>query len=387
MQERRRFRWGFIALGILLILLILWLVFGHQAPKPKGPPPVAVTVAKVTVQDVPTSITALGAAQAWQGVLINPQISGRLTYVAPEGVDVKAGDLLVAIDCGPYQAALTQAVGALKRDQALLAGAQVDLARYKTLVSQNSIARQTYEDEEATVKQDQGTVVADQGTVQAAQVNVNFCRIPSPVAGRVGVRLVDPGNIVTTGLSTGIVSVNQVEPIAVTFTIDQGDFQRLVQVSNGFTKPLTAEALSQETGADLGSGELSIADNHVDQTTGTVEMKARFPNATRQLWPGQFVNVKLTLQVLNNVITVPSIAVNQGPKGAFVYVVGPNKKAVVQPVTILATEGGNSVVQGGLKAGQLVITDGQMTLKAGSTVAYGSQPAAGAQAPAAKPAA
>ena len=387
MQERRRFRWGFIALGILLILLILWLVFGHQAPKPKGPPPVAVTVAKVTVQDVPTSITALGAAQAWQGVLINPQISGRLTYVAPEGVDVKAGDLLVAIDCGPYQAALTQAVGALKRDQALLAGAQVDLARYKTLVSQNSIARQTYEDEEATVKQDQGTVVADQGTVQAAQVNVNFCRIPSPVAGRVGVRLVDPGNIVTTGLTTGIVSVNQVEPIAVTFTIDQGDFQRLVQVSNGFTKPLTAEALSQETGADLGSGELSIADNHVDQTTGTVEMKARFPNATRQLWPGQFVNVKLTLQVLNNVITVPSIAVNQGPKGAFVYVVGPNKKAVVQPVTILATEGGNSVVQGGLKAGQLVITDGQMTLKAGSTVAYGSQPAAGAQAPAAKPAA
>jgi len=387
MQERRRFRWGFIALGILLIALILWLVFGHQAPKPKGPPPVAVTVAKVTMQDVPTSITALGAAQAWQGVLINPQISGRLTYVAPEGVDVKAGDLLVAIDCGPYQAALTQAVGALKRDQALLAGAQVDLARYKTLVSQNSIARQTYEDEEATVKQDQGTVVADQGTVQAAQVNVNFCRIPSPVAGRVGVRLVDPGNIVTTGLSTGIVSVNQVEPIAVTFTIDQGDFQRLVQVSNGFTKPLTAEALSQETGADLGSGELSIADNHVDQTTGTVEMKARFPNATRQLWPGQFVNVKLTLQVLNNVITVPSIAVNQGPKGAFVYVVGPNKKAVVQPVTILATEGGNSVVQGGLKAGQLVITDGQMTLKAGSTVAYGSQPAAGAQAPAAKPAA
>jgi len=387
MQERRRFRWGFIALGILLIALILWLVFGHQAPKPKGPPPVAVTVAKVTMQDVPTSITALGAAQAWQGVLINPQISGRLTYVAPEGVDVKAGDLLVAIDCGPYQAALTQAEGALKRDQALLAGAQVDLARYKTLVGQNSIARQTYEDQLATVNQDQGTVVADEGSVKAAQVNVNFCRIPSPVAGRVGVRLVDPGNIVTTALTTGIISVNQVEPIAVTFTIDQGDFQRLVQVSNGFTKPLTAEALSQETGADLGSGELSIADNHVDQTTGTVEMKARFPNATRQLWPGQFVNVKLTLQVLNNVITVPSIAVNQGPKGAFVYVVGPNKKAVVQPVTILATEGGNSVVQGGLKAGQLVITDGQMTLKAGSTVAYGSQPAAGAQAPAAKPAA
>jgi multidrug efflux system membrane fusion protein len=387
MQERRRFRWGFIVLGILLILLLLWLVFGHQAPKPKGPPPVAVTVAKVTSQDVPTSITALGAAQAWQGVLINPQISGRLVYVAPEGVDVKAGDLLVAIDCGPYEAALTQALGALKRDQALLAGAEVDLARYKTLLSQNSIARQTYEDEEATVNQDKGTVVADQGAVQAAQVNVNFCKIHSPVTGRVGVRLVDPGNIVTSGLTTGIVSVNQVEPIAVTFTIAQGDFQRLVQVSHGFTTPLTAEAMSQETGADLGTGELSIADNHVDQTTGTVAMKARFPNATRQLWPGQFVNVKLTLQVLTNAITVPSIAVNQGPKGAFVYVVGPGKKAVVTPVTIVATEGGSTVVQGALKAGQLVVTDGQMTLKAGSIVAYGGQPAARAPAPAGKPAA
>jgi len=387
MQERRRFRWGFIALGILLIALILWLVFGHQAPKPKGPPPVAVTVAKVTMQDVPTSITALGAAQAWQGVLINPQISGRLTYVAPEGVDVKAGDLLVAIDCGPYQAALTQAEGALKRDQALLAGAQVDLARYKTLVGQNSIARQTYEDQLATVNQDQGTVVADEGSVKAAQVNVNFCRIPSPVAGRVGVRLVDPGNIVTTALTTGIISVNQVEPIAVTFTIDQGDFQRLVQVSHGFTTPLTAEALSQETGADLGSGELLIADNHVDQNTGTVEMKARFANATRQLWPGQFVNVKLTLQVLPNAITVPSIAVNQGPKGAYVYVVGPGRKAIAQPVTVIASEGGNSVIQSGLKAGQLVVTDGQMTLKSGLTVCVAAQCAAAPQGAPKKPAA
>jgi multidrug efflux system membrane fusion protein len=209
------------------------------------------------------------------------------------------------------------------------------------------------------------------------------------VAGRVGVRLVDPGNIVTTGLTTGIISVNQVQPIAVTFTIDQGDFQKLVQVSNGFTKPLTAQALSQETGADLGSGELSIADNHVDQSTGTVQMKARFPNATRQLWPGQFVNVKLTLQVLANAITVPSVAVNQGPQGAFVYVVGPGKKAVIQPVTVIDTEGSTSVVQSGLKAGQLVVTDGQMTLKAGSVVSFGSQApsAAGARPSGKKPAA
>jgi multidrug efflux system membrane fusion protein len=337
-----------------------------------------VTVANVTTQDVPTSLTELGSALAWQGVLINPQINGRLTYVAKEGVNVNAGDLLVQIDCSPYQAALVQAQGALKRDQAVLAGAQVDLRRFQTLVAQNSIAKQTEEDQEATVKSDEGTVVNDQGSVQAAQVNVGWCQIRSPVAGRVGVRLVDPGNIVTTGLTTGIISVNQVEPIAVTFIVDQGDFQRLVQVSNGFTKPLTVQALSQETGADLGSGEVSIADNHVDASTGTVEMKARFPNATRQLWPGEFVNVKLTLQVLQNAITVPSIAVNQGPKGAYVYVVGPRRKALSVPVTVTATEGSVSVVQGGLKAGQQVITDGQMTLRPGSTICIGAECSRGA---------
>jgi multidrug efflux system membrane fusion protein len=373
MQPPRRFRWGFLALGVLLVALILWLTFGHQKPKPKGPPPVPVTVAKVTLQDVPTTVTALGAAQAWQGVLINPQVSGRLTYVATEGEDVKKGQLLVEIDCAPYQAALQQAQGALRRDQAVLEGAKRDLVRFQTLVSQNSIARQTAEDQAATVKQDEGTVANDQGAVSAAQVNVKWCRIPSPVAGRVGVRLVDPGNIVTTGLTTGIISVNQIEPMAVTFTIDQGDFQRLVSVSNGFRTPLAVEALSQETGADLGAGELSIADNHVDQSTGTVEMKARFPNQSKQLWPGQFVNVTLTLQTLHQATSVPSQAVNQGQKGAYVYKVGPDNKALVQPVNVIATEGAISVVQGGLKAGDLVVTDGQLTLREGVVVNYGQK--------------
>ena len=379
MGTPRRFRWGFVVLGILLIALIAWLAQCYKPTKPKGPPlPVAVTVAPVTVQDIDTSISELGAAQAWQGVLINPQINGRLTYVAREGDDVRQGELLVEIDCGPYKAALTQAQGVLRRDQAILAGAQSDLARFQQLVAQNSIARQTAEDEEATVKQDQGTVLADQGAVAAAQVNVGYCRIASPVSGRVGVRLVDPGNVVSTGLSTGIVSVNQVEPIAVLFTVPQGDFQRLSAVSGGFSRPLVAQALSQETGADLGSGELLVADNHVDQATGTVQLKARFPNLGRQLWPGQFVNVKLTLETLRNAITVPSAAVNQGPNGAYVYLVGPGDKAINQPVNVVATEGPTTVVQGGLKAGQLVVTDGQMSLKRGSQVAYGQHGKPGA---------
>ena len=369
MRPPRRFRWGFVALGVILVALIVWASFASQKhDKPRGQPPVPVSVAKVTSQDIPVVITELGAAQAWRGVTIVPQISGRLTYVADEGADVRAGAVLVQIDCGPYLAALTQAQGQLRRDQATLEGATRDLARYQALVTQNSIARQTAEDEAATVKQEQGTVLADQGSLAAAQVNVRYCRITSPVDGRVGVRLVDPGNVVTPGVTGGIVSVNQIQPIAVTFTVPQGDFQRLVGASAGFTRPLTTEATSQETGADLGSGELVVADNHVDQNTGTVEMKARFPNPTRQLWPGQFVNVNLTLQTLSNAITVPAQAVNQGPNGAFVYVVGAADKVAARPVKVIATEGAIAVIQSGVAPGQTVVTDGQMSLKDGASV-------------------
>jgi multidrug efflux system membrane fusion protein len=369
MRPPRRFRWGFVVLGVVLVALLAWAFFASQKhDQPHGQPPVPVSVAKAASQDVPVMVTALGAAQAWQGVLIVPQISGRLIYVAREGDDVRAGARLVEIDCAPYKAVLTQAQGALKRDQATLEGAMRDLARYQTLVSQNSIARQTAEDEAATVKQEEGTVVADQGNLAAAEVNVRYCRIVSPVDGRVGVRLVDPGNLVSTATTTGIISVNQIQPIAVTFTVPQGDFQRLVSASAGFTRPLLTQAMSQETGAELGQGELVVADNHVDPTTGTVSMKARFPNPTRQLWPGQFVNVNLTLQTLAKAVTVPAAAVNQGPKGPFVYVVDTSNKVAAQPVTVMTTQGAVAVIQSGVVAGQTVVTDGQMSLKPGASV-------------------
>jgi multidrug efflux system membrane fusion protein len=380
MAARRRFRWGFALLGVLLIALIVWAVFGHKKPDKAAPPKIPVSVAQVSVQDVPLSIDALGAAQAWQGVLINPQVNGKLIYVAPEGTDVKAGDVLAKIDASTYQAALTQAQGALRRDQALLQGAKVDLARYQTLNAQDSISRQQYEDQAALVKQDEGVVQLDQGAVAAAQVNVNYCTLHAPVSGRVGVRLIDPGNIVSTGTTTGIVSVNQITPIAVTFTVPQGDFQRLSQASNAFSKPLATRALSQETGADLGSGQLSVADNHVDQTTGTVQLKARFENLSKQLWPGQFVNVKLTLQTLPDAVTIPSAAVNQGPKGAYAYVVGADSKAAMRPITVAVNQGNIAVISAGLAKGETVVTDGQMSLKPGSQVAVGHPGAAAASA-------
>ena len=386
--QQRRFRWGFAVLGVVVVALLAWVFFHPKAPPPQKPPPVPVTVAKVVVQDIPVSISGLGAAQAWKSVLINTQVNGVLTYVAAEGTDVGAGALLAQIDVAPFRAVLTETRGALRRDQALLAAARVNLARFQTLAAQDSIAKQQVDDQAALVKQDEGAVMIDQGAVAAAQVNVNNCTIRSPIAGRVGVRLIDPGNIVTTSITTGIVSVNQLTPIAVTFSVPQGDFQRLSEASNGFSRPMPAEALSQETGASLGMGQLSIADNHVDQQTGTVELKAQFPNSSKTLWPGQFINVRLTLQTLPNALTIPAVAVNQGPKGPYVYVVGAGNKVSLRTVTVETTQDTTAVIQSGLKAGETVVTDGQMSLKPGLTVAIhpagGAAPAA-SSAPARKP--
>jgi multidrug efflux system membrane fusion protein len=394
MAARRRFRWVFVALGALAVVLVLWVVFHKKPAKPQRPPAVVVTVARATVQDVPVSITAIGAAQAWRSDIILAQVSGKLLSVPfREGADVKAGELLAQVDPAPYRAVLMQAQGALTRDQALLAEARVDLARYQALAAQDSIARQTLDTQAALVKQDEGIVLADHGSVAAAATNVRFTRIVAPISGRAGVRMVDPGNIVNggsttslpstsvsggasgissansaTSTATGIVTINQIEPIAVTFTVPQGDFQRLSDVSDAFRRPLVTEALSQETGAVLGTGALSIADNKVDPATGTVELKARFENKDHHLWPGQFVNVTLTLQTLPNVTTIPGGAVNQGPNGLFAFVVSPDGRAVMRPLKVALTQGPVTVIASGVQPGETVVVDGQMTLKPGSRV-------------------
>lgn len=391
-MTRKRRAWILAALGLLALALISWVMF-HQAPaKPPPVPAIPVAEVKATSQDVPVSITALGAAQAWTSVAVFAQVSGKLLGVDfTEGTEVQAGQVLAQIDPAPYRAVLTQAEGALKRDQALLANARIDLARYQALKLQNAISAQQVDTQAALVLQDEGTVLIDQGTVAAANVNLGWCRITSPIAGRAGVRLVDPGNLVsasgsvsntpstaaatntsspTTGTSGGssIVIINQIQPMAVTFTVPEGDFQRLSDLSHQFRTPFAAQASSQETGAPLGAGEVSIADNRIDPTTGTVELKARFANADRKLWPGEFVNVQVTLQVLHHATTIPVTAVNQGPNGSFAYVVGANKTVSVRPLTVAWTQGTTAVIKSGVKPGEIVVTDGQMILKAGSRV-------------------
>jgi multidrug efflux system membrane fusion protein len=377
-----------VALGAAVVVLVAWFFFHKKPVASTKPPPVPVSVAQVSTQDVPVTVTTLGAAQAWTSDTILVQVSGLLLSVDfIEGTNVKAGQLLAQVDPAPYQAALTQAQGTLERDQALLAGARVDLDRYGVLVTQDSIAKQKYDDQAALVKQDEGTVLLDRGVVATAQVNLNWCRITSPIDGRAGVRTVDPGNYVspaagasstsgTTGASTspvGIVIINQIEPIAVTFSVPEGDYQRLSEVSSGFRKPLVTEALSQDTGASLGTGELGIADNKVDPATGTVEMKARFENTGDLLLPGQFVNVRLTLQTLSKATTIPVAAVNVGPNGSFAYVVAADQTVSMQPIKVGQIDATTAVITSGLKPGETVVTDGQMSLTAGS-VAKVSQP-------------
>ncbi len=377
MAERRP-KWGFAVLGALAVVLAAWAIFGSKKKvKAERPAVVPVATARATLQDLPVSITELGAAQAWRAVLIKAQVNGKLLSVpVQEGSNVRAGQLLAQIDPAPFQAVLLQAQGALKRDQALLAEAQLDLQRYQGLLTQDSISKQQRDTQAALVKQDEGLVEIDEGQVKAAEVNLGYCRITAPVDGRVGVRLVDPGNIVSTTDATGILSVNEITPIAVTFTVPEGDFQRLVTASANFTRPMLTQAFSQDTGELLDTGQLSIADNHVDPNSGTVQMKARFANDARKLWPGQFLNVRLTLRVMQRALTVPGAAINQGPRGAFVYVVGPDEKAIARPVTVSTTEQGVAAVSSGLAEGDVVVTDGQMSLAPGSRVqVHGSRPA------------
>jgi multidrug efflux system membrane fusion protein len=363
-------------LAVPLGLLVLWAVLAGRKPeKVVKVPVVPVSVAAVSVRDWPVSLSALGAALPWQGVTIRAQVNGVLKRVAfQEGTFVQKGALLAEIDSAPYRAALMQAKGALQRDAAVLEEARLDLKRYRALAAQDSIAQQQVDAQAALVKQDEGTVRLDQGAVAAAQVNVDFCRITSPVAGRVGVRLVDPGNVVSTTDATGLVIVNQITPIAVTFNVPEGDFQHLVEASDSFTQPLQTRAYSQENGEALGVGVLSIADNHVDQTTGTVQMKARFPNLDRRLWPSQFVNVRLTLKTLPRALLMPSAAVNQGPSGAFAYVVGPGETVSVRPLKVSFVQDGMAVITSGVRPGELVVTDGQMLLKPGARVAIHQTP-------------
>ncbi|MEJ0035628.1 MAG: efflux RND transporter periplasmic adaptor subunit [Gammaproteobacteria bacterium] len=359
----------------MALALFGWTLFHKKAASRTAPPSVtAIAVGKVERRDVPVSINALAQAQGWQAVVVRPQVNGPLLQVpVREGSDVTKGDLIAEIDPTPFRHMLMQAEGALRRDQAQLDLARLKLTRYRQLAEQHTIATLDVDTQAALVDELEGTVTVDRGAVGAAQVNLTRTRIVAPISGRVGVRLVDAGNLVSTTDTAGIVTINQISPIAVTFTVPQGEFQRLSLVSEGFRKPLVTEAYAQESGELMDTGELVVADNRVDPNTATVQLKARFANARQHLWPGQLLNVRLTLETLHDALALPTIAVNQGPKGPFAYVIE-DDTAVVRPLVIDVRQDEITTVKSGVQPGDAVVTEGQGSLRAGARVSVRRTP-------------
>ncbi|MBS0295103.1 MAG: efflux RND transporter periplasmic adaptor subunit [Proteobacteria bacterium] len=331
-----------------------------------------VGTAKAVLADVPITFDALGTVTPVANVIVRSRIEGTLTRVAfREGQLVRAGQLLAQVDSRPYVIALKQAQGQLLRDEAQLDNAKLDLKRFETLLSQDSIARQQVDTQRALVKQLTGTVTSDQAAVAQAKLNIVYCNITAPVSGRVGLRHVDPGNFVTTGDANGVVTVTEVDPIDIVFAIPEDNVPAVTRrLGAGAQLPTTAFDRSRTT--TLASGMLSALDNQVDTTTGTVKVKARFPNVSGTLFPAQFVNVRVLVDTMKNAVVVPTSAVRHGAPGDFVYTLTDTPQRghtahmrIVKPGPVM---GENTAILTGLEAGETVITEGGDRIKDGAPV-------------------
>jgi multidrug efflux system membrane fusion protein len=341
---------------------------GGQAGR-RGPPASTVGVAAAKLASIPVTLEALGTVTPLASVKVRPQVSGVLEKVLfKEGQMVRAGDLLATIDPRPLELALQQASGQRQRDEAQLDSARVTLQRFKTLLGQDSIARQDVDTQASLVKQLEGTVVIDKANEGTARLNLGYARVVAPVSGRVGLRTVDIGNVVSSSDTTGIVLITQINPIDVVFAVPQDQAGELQQsAAAGRVMPVTA--LDRTRSATLDSGVFASLDNQVDTTTGTVKAKARFANSALALFPGQFVNVRLQLKTIDNAVVVPVTALRHGNDGDFVYVLN----AAERSVSLRKVERGQATADGmqittGLKAGEQVITEGADRLKDGASV-------------------
>lgn len=337
-----------------------------------------VGTAKAATADLPVEVEALGTVTPAATVTVRPQVSGTITQLHyREGQLVTKGQLLAIIDPRPYQAALLQAQGALTRDQAQLENARVQLARYDTLLKEDSIARQDRDTQAALVHQLTGTIAIDRGQVQTARINVGYTRIVAPVAGRVGLKVVDVGNYIGAGDANGVVVVTTLQPIDVEFAVPQQQAPAIQQrVAHG--AQIGALALDSTRTQTLDHGQFSTLDNRVDTTTGTIKGKARFANAQFQLYPSQFVNVRLTVDTIHDAITVPPAAVRSGPDGSFVWILKGDRTVTQRKVKTGTATGDKVQVTDGLKLDETVVTDGGDRLNEGAKVALpGDKPPAG----------
>lgn len=340
---------------------------GGRGGRGGGPGAVPVVVAAAQRQDLPVYLEGLGSVSAFNTVTIKSRVDGQLVGVNfAEGQEVKKGDELVVIDPRPYQAALDQAQANLSRDQSQLSDAKVNEDRYNSLVKQGVIPQQQADTQRALVGQLQGSVAADQAMIDTAKLNLTYSHITSPIDGRIGLRLVDIGNIVHASDPTGLLVITQLEPIAVIFTLPEDGLPSVVtQMRRG---ALPVLAFSRDNGTQIATGKLLTIDNQIDPTTGTYKLKAVFDNKDRALWPNQFVNARLLLNVEKNATIVPAAAIQRGSQGTFVYRVKRDKTVEAEPVTVSINQGNLTSVKSGLAPGDQVVTEGQDRLRAGMTV-------------------
>lgn len=396
--QRRRRRW--VLWTLILVLLAAggwyagtrgWLPIGgteqQQAGRPAGfgpsggprgrggAGPVPVSAAAAETRDLPILLDALGTVQAANTITVVPQVSGRLIEIAfQEGQEVKAGDVLVRLDPRSYQAALDQAVATRAQHEAQLANARLDLQRYTQLMRNSGTSQQTLDTQRATVAQFEAQVQFDSAAIDAARVQLDYTTIRSPVDGRVGLRLVDIGNFVQTS-STGIVVVTQTRPISVNFTLPQQQLPQVLEAIAEGPVPVIARladgAAPRADGAPHPAdpmGRLLTVDNQVDQATGTIKLKASFPNEDQRLWPGAFVNVRMRVATLRGVTVVPLVAVQRGPDGPFAFVVKEDSTVEQRPLTLGTIAGTDAVIRGGIQPGERVVTSGALRLFAGAPV-------------------
>ena len=327
---------------------------------------VPVMTAEVRREDVPVFLTGLGSVTAYNSVLVRSRVDGQILKLDfSEGQEVHAGDILVEIDPKPLKALLSQAQAGMAKDQAQLANARLDLTRATQLQSTGAVTRQQLDAARALVDQLDASTKVDEAVIDAAEVQLAYTTIRTPIDGRVGTRLIDVGNLVRAGDASGIVTVNQIKPIFVAFDLPSDSLPRVRAKMKAGDLSVTAVDNHDK---DLATGRLTVVDNHVDAATATVRYKADFDNADEVLWPGQFVSVRLQLDIRQNAITVPSVAIEHGPDGAFVYIVDANHVVGKRPVMVGLANGTVTVVDEGLQPGEQVITDGQYRVQAGTTV-------------------
>jgi membrane fusion protein, multidrug efflux system len=364
------------ALAVAIPVIGGVLAIMHKFPFERSAPPPAASVSEVPVvagavssHDVPIYLTGVGTVVAFNTVLVRSQIQGQIVSINfTEGQTVHAGDLLAQIDPRPYQAQIDQVSASRDRDLAQLANAQTNLGRYAQLAAKGDATAQLLDTQKAQVAQLQSAVKADEALIKAAQVQLSYTKLTSPIDGVTGIRQVDVGNIIHPTDPNGLVIVTQVQPISVIFTLPETDLPK-IQLQQEKTKgALTVLAYDQNDTMKLDEGTLGLVNNQVLQTTGSIQLKANFPNKAHRLWPGQLINVRLLLDTRVGGLTVAASVVQQGPKGAYAYVIDPNNKVEMRPVSVAQISEGRALIDSGLKANEQVVVDGQYKLQAGTPV-------------------